>query len=144
MKYRLLLLALLILPLCAKAIEFATVDTAAILYDAPSVRGARLFVIRRDTPVEIVVSIKDWNKVRDAEGTLAWIEKQYLSNRRTLIVTAERATIRQRADEGSPVVFEAERNVSLEYVSPPSGGWIRARHRDGQAGFVRLGQVWGF
>lgn len=50
-------------------------DSPAILYDAPSQRGVKLFVIHRDTPVEVVVSLEGWVKVRDAEGSLAWIER---------------------------------------------------------------------
>ena len=141
---RWLLLALFGLSLPVKAIEFATVEQATILYNTPSVRGNKLFVIRRDTPVEIVVRIKGWYKVRDAEGGLAWIEQQYVSSKRTLIVTAERAEIRQRADENSPLVFEAEKNVSLEFLETAPGGWARVRHHEGQAGFVHLNQVWGF
>ena len=67
----------------AAAIEYRTVDSPAILYDAPSQRGIKQFVIHRDTPVEIVVSLEGWAKVRDAEGSLAWIERKHLATRRT-------------------------------------------------------------
>ena len=123
--------------------EYRTVDTATVLYDAPSQRGSKRFVIKRDTPVEVVVNIEGWSKVRDAEGGLAWIEKKYLSERRTVIVRADRAEIRQKAEEGAPLVFEADRNVALDYLEPGPGGWIKVRHADGASGFVRASQVWG-
>lgn len=125
------------------AIEYRTVDAAAVLYDAPSQRGSKLFVIRRGTPVELVVSLEGWSKVRDADGGLAWIEARYLAKRRTVIVTAARAQIRQSADESAPVVFEAEKSVSLVYLEAAPGGWAKVRHREGQVGFVRASQVWG-
>ena len=125
------------------AIEYRTVDAAAVLYDAPSQRGSKLFVIRRGTPVELVVNLEGWSKVRDADGGLAWIEARYLAKRRTVIVTAVRAQIRQTAEESAPVAFEAEKNVSLVYLEAVPGGWAKVRHRDGQAGFVRASQVWG-
>lgn len=128
----------------AWAIEYRTVDTAAVLYDAPSQRGAKLFVIHRDTPVEIVVNLEGWAKVRDAEGSLAWIEKKHLATRRTVIVRAERADILRKSEEGAPLAFEAERNVSLDYLETVPGGWVKVRHRDGQEGFVRANQIWGF
>ena len=131
------------LALPAAAIEYRTVDTATVLYDAPSQRGSKLFVIKRDTPVEVVVSLEGWSKVRDAEGGLSWIEKKFLDDRRSVIVTTDRAEIRQKTDEASPLVFEAEKSVSLEYLESAPGGWIKVRHRDGQAGFVRANQVWG-
>ena len=128
----------------AEAIEYRTVDAAAVLYDAPSQRGSKLFVIRKDTPVEVVVSLEGWAKVRDAEGGLAWIERKFLADRRMILVTADRAQVRQKTDEASPLVFEAEKNVALEYVDVASGGWVKVRHRDGLSGFVRANQVWGF
>ena len=126
------------------AIEYRTVDAATVLYDAPSQRGVKLFVIHRGTPVEVVVNIEGWSKVRDAEGGLAWIEKKYLSDRRTVIVRADRAEIRQKAEEDAPLVFEADRNVALDYLETVPGGWIKVRHADGASGFVRASQVWGF
>lgn len=127
----------------ANAIEYRTVDSATVLYDAPSQKGSKLFVIRRDTPVEVVVGLEGWSKVRDAEGTLAWIEKKFLSDKRSVIVTAERAEVRQKAEEGAALVFEAEKSVALEYLETAPGGWIKVRHRDGQAGYVRVNQIWG-
>ena len=141
---RLFFLMLVLFSLPAMAIEFRTVDAATVLYDAPSQRGVKLFVIKRDTPVELVVNLEGWAKVRDAEGSLAWIEKKYLADRRTLIVTTNRAEIRQKAEESSPLVFEADKNVALDFVENLPGGWVKVRHRDGATGFVRVNQVWGF
>lgn len=125
------------------AIEYRTVDAAAVLYDAPSQRGSKLFVIRRGTPVELVVNLEGWSKVRDADGGLAWIEARYLAKRRSVIVSVVRAQVRQSADEAAAVVFEAEKNVSLDYLETMPGGWVKVRHRDGQTGFVRVNQIWG-
>lgn len=140
---RLVLLLAVGLSLPGYAIEYRTVDVATVLYDAPSQRGSKLFVIKRETPVEVVVSLEGWSKVRDADGALAWIEKRFLSEKRSVIVTADRAEVRQKAEEGAPLVFEAEKNVALEYLESVPGGWIKVRHRDGQSGFVRSNQIWG-
>ena len=59
----------------ALAIDYRSVSVpAAILYDAPSQAGKKLYLIKGQTPVEVVVRLEGWHKVRDAEGTLAWIE----------------------------------------------------------------------
>lgn len=143
MKRMLFPLLATVLCLPAFAIEYRTVDAATVLYDAPSLRGSKLFVIKRDTPVELVVSLEGWSKVRDADGGLAWIEKKYLAERRTVIVTASRAEIRKNSEASAPLVFEAEKNVALDYLEAAPGGWIKVRHRDGQSGFVRANQIWG-
>jgi SH3-like domain-containing protein len=128
----------------ARAIEYRTVESATVLYDTPSLTGTKLFVIRRDTPVEVIVDRESLVKVRDSEGTLAWIEKKDLSARRMLIVKAERAAILKSPADTAPLAFEAERNVSLDYLETVPGGWIKVRHRDGQEGYVRAAEVWGF
>ena len=143
MKRLLPLLILACFSLPVSAIEFRSINAATVLYDAPSARGGKLFVIKRDTPVEVVVSLEGWSKVRDAQGGLAWIDKKYLAEKRTLIVIADRAVVRQKAEDDSPQVFEAEKNVALEYVEPASGGWVKVLHRDGATGFLRANQVWG-
>lgn len=131
------------LSLPAMAIEYRTVDTATVLYDAPSQRGSKLFVVKRGTPVEVVVSLEGWSKVRDAEGGLAWVEKKYLTEKRSVIVTSAQAVVHKKAEESSPLVFEAEKNVTLEYLEVAPGGWAKVQHRDGQTGFVRANQIWG-
>ncbi|MDR2507843.1 MAG: SH3 domain-containing protein [Candidatus Accumulibacter sp.] len=139
-KFLVSLLAAIVLPALAE--DFRTTNATAVLYDAPSLKGRKLFVMRSGTPVELISSMGNWSKVRDSEGGMTWIEKKYLSEKRAVLVVAPRAEIRQKADGNSPLVFEAEKNVSLELVKT-EGVWAAVRHRDGQAGFVRRNQIWG-
>jgi SH3-like domain-containing protein len=125
------------------AAEFKSVsESAAILYDAPSARAKKLFVVGQGYPFEVVVVVEGWSKVRDAAGELTWIESRLLADRRTVLVKAPLAQVREAADDGAPVVFQAQQNVLLDLLEV-AGGWLRVRHRDGQAGYVRATQVWG-
>lgn len=127
----------------AAAAEFRSVsENAAVLYDAPSGKARKLYVVNQGFPLEVVVVVEGWSKVRDASGELTWIESKQLSDRRTVMVRTPLASVRQAADDSSPVVFQAQQNVLLELVEV-AGGWLKVRHRDGQAGFVRVAQVWG-
>ena len=128
----------------AGAAEFRSVaDSAAVLYDAPSVKAKKLYILGRSYPVEIVVVVEGWVKIRDAGGELSWIEAKNLTDRRTLMVTARLADVRQAADDKSPLVFQAEQNVLLDLVDLTGTGWARVTHRDGQSGYIRLNLVWG-
>jgi len=128
----------------AWALEFRSVaENAAVLYDAPSARAKKLYVVNRGYPVEVVVVVEGWIKVRDASGELTWIESRYLTDKRTVMVKVPLAQIHQSADAGAPVVFQAQQNVILELVDVASGGWLRVKHRDGQTGFVKVAEVWG-
>ena len=128
----------------AWAVDYRSVDpAAAVMFDTPSANGKKLYVIRRFTPLEVVVSLEGWVKVRDQDGSLAWIERKSLSERRTVIVTVPRAEIRSAPDADANVVFEADRSVALDVTESPKDGWVRVRHVDGQSGFVRVTQIWG-
>lgn len=128
----------------ALALDYLSVGVpAAILYDAPSQAGKKLYLIRQQTPVEVVVRLEGWFKVRDAEGTLAWIESRLVSEQRTLIVTAPRAQIRKADREDAAVLAELDKWVAIDFVEPASPGWAKVRHRDGAIGYIRSMQVWG-
>lgn len=135
-----ILVALLASAACA--VEYRSVAEPAVLYDSPSKHGKALFVVARFTPVEVVVNVEGWIKIRDADGAIAWIEKRALTDKRMLIATT-RAQARQQPDAASPMVFEVDKDVVLELVEPSPAGWVKVRHRDGQGGFVRVNQVWG-
>lgn len=128
----------------ASAADFRSVaEKAAVLYDAPSAKSRKLYVVSQGYPMEVVVALEGWSKVRDASGELTWIETRQLTSRRTVLVKTSLAQVREAANDAAPVVFEAGQDVVLELLGIASGGWLRVRHRDGQAGYVRTGQVWG-
>ena len=127
---------------CA-ALEFRSVaPKAAILYDAPSTKANKLFLLGKGYPVELLVTLEGWYKVRDATGALAWIEAKDLSAVRTLTVKVARAEVRPAPQDDAPVVFQAEQDVLLELLEL-SGNFARVRHSDGETGYVRIDQVWG-
>ena len=128
---------------CAAAADFRPVGAdAAVLYDAPSVRANRVFVVNRGYPLEVVVTVEGWVKVRDAAGAFNWIEAKHLGSGRTVMVRASVVQVRQKPDDNAPVAFQVRENVLLEYVDV-SGGWVQVRHRDGGTGYVKAQQVWG-
>jgi SH3-like domain-containing protein len=140
---------LTILPLLAFSLPVLAVDyrsvqpPAAVLFDSPSLKSKKLYLIRAQTPVEVVVKLDGWSKVRDAEGSLAWIESRFLAEHRTLLVVAPKAEIRQAERPDAPVVAELEKWVTVDLIEPAAPGWAKVRHRDGATGYVRSTQVWG-
>jgi len=128
----------------ASAADFRSVqDSAAVLYDAPSRASKPMFVVQRHYPLEVIITLDAWIKVRDHAGTLSWIERKALSDERMVMVVAAAAEVRQRPEEGAPVAFSAAQYVVLELVEVAPNGWLRVRHADGASGFVRAAQVWG-
>jgi SH3-like domain-containing protein len=136
--------ALLLAATAGHALDFKSVGAApAILYDAPSTKGGKLFVAPRGMPLEVVLSYGEWVKVRDASGDLAWTEAKGLSPKRTLVVRAANTKVRAAADDNAATVFTADKGVLLELAESAGNGWIRVRHRDGQSGYVKSSDIWG-
>ena len=127
-----------------------TADAPAVLYDAPSAKAKPLFVYGRDVPMEVLVTVEGWTKVRDSSGTIGWLSAKALGDKRMLLVRASSAEVRATPEEAAAVVFRAEQNVLLELAetagsasSTATPGWVKVRHRDGQTGYVRISQVFG-
>ncbi|MHB1245587.1 MAG: SH3 domain-containing protein [Sulfuriferula sp.] len=143
---RLILLLSALFALPAQAIDYRSVDApVAILYDAPSVMAKKLFVVGNGYPVDVVVSVDNWLKVRDSSGALAWIEadKVAAASKRMLVVTAAQADIRSAAQDSAPLAAHAEKGVMLEWQATLPGGWARVLLPNNSTGYVKLDQVWG-
>lgn len=141
----LLIVVFLLLPGYAIAeIEFLSIaENFVVMYDAPSIKADKLFVANRHLPVEVIVDVEGWAKVRDSSGGLAWVEKKALSPQRYVVVTVPLADIYKLSDTNSELVFQAEENIVLEWLDSDSKGWAKVRHSSGQVGYVKVNQVWG-
>jgi SH3-like domain-containing protein len=126
------------------AAQFRTVgDEPVILYDAPSAKSKRVFVLGAGYPVEVLVTLEGWIKIRDAGGSIGWVEAKSLTTKRSVVVRANVAEVRAAADPAAKVVFKAARGVMLEWVENAAGGWVRVRHADAGQGFVQASELWG-
>lgn len=142
---RLFLLAmLLVLSSAADAVEFISITSAhATLYDAPSIKGKKLFIVNRYMPFEVVVNLDLWVKVRDRTGGLYWIEKRDVSFKRYVFAIAPLIDVRKQPEFTAPRVYQVRQQVALELLEETGTGWIKVRHQDGDIGYVNHTDVWG-
>ena len=126
------------------AVEYVSVsESNAILYDAPSIKAKKLFVVNRYMPFEQIVTLDSWVKVRDRSGGLYWAEKRVLSTKRYVFALLPLVDVHAAPDFGSPRLFQVRQQVALERLESTGTGWIKVRHQDGNVGYVRSGEVWG-
>ena len=126
------------------AVEYVSVkESNAILYDAPSVKAKKLFVVNRYMPFEQIVTLDSWVKVRDRSGGLYWVEKRLLGNKRYVFALLPVVDVRAEPDYAAAMVFQVRQQVALEHVESTGTGWIKVRHQDGNVGYVRSTEVWG-
>lgn len=128
----------------AHAVDYVSVsESSAILYDAPSVKAKKLFVVNRYMPFEQIVTLDKWVKVRDRSGAMYWAEKSALSSKRYVFVLVPMLDMRAEPDGGAKSVVQVRQQVALEYLESTGAGWIKVRHLDGETGYVRSTEVWG-
>lgn len=141
-------MAVLLVLLCGtgaiSAADYVSVgESSAILYDAPSLKAKKLFVVNRYMPFEQVVVLDSWVKVRDRSGALYWVEKRVLSSMRYVFALSPVLDVRAEPDLGAPRLFQVRQQVALERIESTGTGWVKVRHQDGDVGYVRSTEVWG-
>ena len=126
------------------ALDFRSVTTPkAVLYDAPSTEAGKLYILGQGYPIEVIVNLGEWIKVRDAVGSLSWIESKQLGSKRTVLVIAK-TEIKSAEDAASSLVGTVDKDVVLELLpSTNKNGWVKVKHRDGLIGFVPNSALWG-
>lgn len=140
----LMLFAGLAFSFSALALEFRSIVLAkAITYDAPSKEASKLYILGGGYPVEVIVNLGDWIKVRDNQGGLSWVESKSLSAKRTVLVLAK-TDIKIAEDAASALVATVEKDVVLELLAGgANNNWVKVKHRDGVTGFVQVDKLWG-
>ena len=128
----------------ASALEFRSVALPKVIsYDAPSKEASKLFILSSGYPVEVIVNLGDWIKVRDQQGGLSWLESKSLSAKRTALVLTK-TDIKATEDFTAALVATVEKDVVLELVAGATkSGWQKVKHRDGVIGFVPVDKLWG-
>ena len=137
-------LSLMLAAASSHAFDFKTVGAApVVLYDAPSTKGGKLFVVPRGAPLEVVLAYGEWLKVRDVNGEMAWTEAKGLSAKRNVIARVANVKVRATPDDAASAVFTADKGVLMEVSEVAAGGWVKVRHRDGLVGYVKNAEIWG-
>ena len=139
---RLLLPALLAVATPAWALDFVSTDRAAILYDAPASQANKVAVVSAGYPLEVLVRLQDWVKVRDATGAIEWIAADALGPQATVMVNVPQATIYAQPSAGSQPLFQANQGVAFP-LQGQSAGWAQVRLPNGASGYLPLAALWG-
>ncbi|MBL8517089.1 MAG: hypothetical protein JNM76_08975 [Betaproteobacteria bacterium] len=128
----------------ASAAEFRSIgDRPAVMHDAPATKAVKLHILGPMQPVEVVVKLDKWSKVRDFSGEFAWVESGTLVDKRHVVVSVPNAEARVQPRLAAALAFEAKRGVVLELTGAPVDGFAPVKHRDGSAGFIAISQLWG-
>jgi len=126
--------------------EFVSVKIKkAILYEGPSNSTKKLFIVTQDYPLQIIVSLKDWKKVKDHEGKISWIQSSSVYQERTVMVIRNKVNLYHEASLQSAKLADISKFVVLKLDSPlVTDGWIKVKSQlEGIVGFLKVEGVWG-
>lgn len=133
---------MMLLPSLAVA-EFRSVSVSkAIVYDSPSAQSQKVYLLGQGYPVEVIVNLAEWVKVRDQQGGLSWIDAKQLSTKRTLLIISP-VEMKQTPEARGALVARVEKDVVVDLLESAKNGWVKVKHRDGLVGFVQTSAVWG-
>jgi len=104
-----------------------------------------MFIVTEGYPLEVLVSLKDWKKVKDHNGKISWIEAKNTQDERTVLILKENTVIFNQANDKSHKLANIEKFVVLRLNSAMLiGEWAQVKTQiEGLVGFVNSKEVWG-
>lgn len=96
---------------------------------------------RRHMPLLVTNEYNQWRQVQDREGAGGWMHYTLLSGNRSVIVEAERLTLRRRPDLGAPASAELTAGV-VAWLEECVDGWC-ALEVEGAEGWAEAAALWG-
>jgi len=126
--------------------EFISVKTKqAVLFEGPSNTTEKMFIVTEGYPLKVLVSLKDWKKVKDHNGKISWIEAKNTQDERTVLILDNDAIIFNQANDKSHKLANVEKFVVLKLNSNMLiGEWAEVKTQiEGLVGFIHYRAVWG-
>ena len=139
-----LLVAVFIQP--ASSAEFIAVKSKkTILYQGPSDTTSKEFIVTESYPLQVLVKLKDWVKVKDHVGRMSWVKVQDTSIERTIMTLKPNVIVFYKASFSSVKLADVGQNVALKLLSTvQTDGWIEVKTlTQNIEGFIRAQDVWG-
>lgn len=113
------------------------------LREGPSYQHRVLWIYtRKDLPVRVLQSYDIWRRIKAPDGTVGWISRVMLSDRRTIVVTSQRAApIRDGAEPGAHVIAFAQHGVVAKLEACKAAACKVSA--DGTEGWIAKKNIWG-
>ncbi|NUO50567.1 MAG: SH3 domain-containing protein [Polyangiaceae bacterium] len=138
-----LALPLFFAPSFADAAEILSVKTSSANFRENPHEAAKIkFSADKFFPVEVVEKKKGWVKVKDFEGDTAWVADKVLGKQATIVISSDKANIRESASTTSDVVFKVERGEVFK-IEERKSGWLKVVDARGDGGWIRADMTWG-
>ena len=117
----------------------------AFLHEAPSSSTKKVYIVTKGYPLEVIVSLKEWKKVKDHEGLINWIKTSDLSSKKTVLNLKNNNSIYLKPNSSSPLLANVNENVTLELLDTKKiDDWIKVYSKVGDIeGYIKVTNLWG-
>ncbi len=135
-------LPFLLLPQLASAQILSVKGASANFREKPSESAKVKYSADRFYPVEVMEKKAGWVKVKDFEGDEAWVAERLLTSQPSIVITADKANIRESPNTTSDVLFKVERGEVFKIESRKEH-WLKVVDSKGDGGWIRDDMTWG-
>ena len=130
----------------ASSADFVSIKVKkAFLYEGPSSSTDKEFIITEGYPLQVMVRLKDWIKVKDHLGKISWIQSADTSKDRNVMTLNDNVNLFYKPTTDSVHLAKIEKDITLKLLSPfPTNGWIQVKTLSQNIeGYIRAEDVWG-
>lgn len=135
-------LPFLLLPSLASAEILSVKGTSANFREKPMETAKIKFSADKFYPVEIIDKKNGWAHVRDFEGEEAYVAERLLAKQASVVISSDKANIREAPNTTSDVLFKAERGEVFK-IEERKEHWLKVVDGRGDGGWIRDDMTWG-
>ena len=128
------------------ASDFVSVkEKKAILFEGPSEATKKKLIVTEGYPLFVLVTLKEWLKVKDHKGEISWIKTNDTGPERTVMTLRFGVPLYKEASSSSNRVADVEDSIVLKLSSTlVTDGWANVKSElNDLNGFVSAKDIWG-
>lgn len=115
----------------------------ANVHSGPAAGSKVVWMAAKYYPLKVLSKKGEWVRISDYENAKGWIARSLLSSVPTVVVTAEKANLREGPGTGHAVLWELDKEYSLK-VLKTEGDWYKVTDGGQVSGWINKSAVWGF
>ena len=144
MNFNCLFLYALLLPAMAMAENILSVaPERANVRSGPGGEYDIVWEAARYYPVEVLDREGNWLRISDYENEEGWIHRTLLSGVPTVVVTSQKANVREGPGTDHDILWVLDKEYSLKLLEA-EGDWLKVSDGGEVSGWIHTSVVWGF
>lgn len=144
MNFKFLFLSALLLPAMAMAENILSVaPEKANVRSGPGAEYEVVWEAAKFYPVEILDREGNWLRISDYENDEGWVHRTLLSGVPTVVVTSQKANVREGPGLEHGVLWVLDKEYSLKLLEA-EGDWLKVSDGGEVSGWIHKSVAWGF